>query len=149
MQYGSGQEPPSAQPETLLLDEPGVRVTTARLVVGSLTYPIATITSVVPFTVRADMSGPNAAVVLGLVVNLGAILAIKMGTEENKGGWLMALAMIGSIVFVWGLYQASTRRTAHGISVATSGTQVRVFHSPDIARVHRVVGALNQAIASR
>jgi hypothetical protein len=148
MQYGSGHDPPSAQQETLLLNEPGLQVTSASLVVGYQTYPIATMTSVAPFTVTADMRGPNAAVVLGLVVNLGAILGIKIGTE-NKGGWLVAVALIGSIVFLWGLYQARTRQTVHGIFVATSGIQLRVFASPDIARVHRVLGALNQAIASR
>ena len=148
MLYGSGHDPPSAQRETLLLSEPGLLVTTARLVVGSLTYPIATITSVAPFTVTADMRGPNAAVVLGLVVNLAAVVATKMGTE-NKCGWLFVVAVIGSIAFCWGLYQARTRQTVHGISVATASMQVRVFHSPDLARAHRLLGALNQAIASR
>ncbi|CAN5901411.1 hypothetical protein BH11MYX4_BH11MYX4_01960 [soil metagenome] len=148
MQYASGHDPPSGQQETVLLSEPGLQVTTARLVVGYLTYPIASITSVTPFTVTANMRVPNAAVVLGLVVNLAALGAIRMGTE-NKGGWLFVVAMIGSIAFFWGLYQVRTRQTVHGISVATSGTEVRAFHSPDLARVHRVLGALNQAIGSR
>ena len=100
MQCGSGHNPPSGQQETVLLSEPGLQVTTARLVVGDLTYPIATITSVAPFTVRADMRGPNAAVFLGLVVNLAAILGIKVGTE-NKGGWLFVVATNGSIAFCW------------------------------------------------
>ncbi len=131
-----------------MLSEPGLQVTTARLVVGYQTYPIAAFTNVTPFTVTAEMRGPSAAVVLGGVVNLAAFAGIKMGTE-NQGGWLLVVATIGSIVFLWGLYQARTRQTMHGISVATSGTQLRVFASPDMARVHRVLGALNQAIASR
>jgi hypothetical protein len=148
MQYASGHDPPSGHLETLLLSEPGLQVTTARLVVGYRTYPIAAIASVAPFTLTADIRVPNAAVALGLVVNLAALVAIKMGTE-NKGGWLFVVALAGSIAFVWGLYQARTRQTVHGISAATSGMQVRVFQSPDLARVHRVLVALNQAIACR
>lgn len=89
------------------------------------------------------MRGPSAAVVLGGVVNLAAFAGIKMGAK-NQGGWLVGVAALGSIVLP-GPHSPDDARD----SVATSGTQLRVFASPDMARVQRVVGALNQAIASR
>jgi len=141
--------------ETLLLNEPGaslnepkVLVTTVRFVVGVQSYPIADIASVAPFSEVPAMTGPNTALGLGLVVNLSAIVAIKMGVE-NRGGWLFVPAAIGSVAFVWGLYQARTRKVIHGVLLAMSGAHVRVSVASDQSRVHRVLGALNQAIASR
>ncbi len=48
MQHGSGHDPASDQQEALLLSEPGLQVTTARLVDRHQTYPIAVITNAKP-----------------------------------------------------------------------------------------------------
>ncbi len=138
-------------PETTLLAEPGLLITTSRLVVGDQTYPIVDITNVATFSETPDQAASTAMVVVGIVVNLSALVAMK--TDVAKEGPLYAVAlvvaMLGSIAFMVGLYRARNRVVLYGVVVATPSVQVRAIVTPQLARMQRVLGALNHAVALR
>jgi hypothetical protein len=138
-------------PETTLLAEPGLLVTTLRLVVDEQTYPIANIKNVATFTETPDQAASTATILLGLVVNLGAVLAIKVGGADE--GPLFAVAvlvcMLGSVAFLLGLHWARNRVIIYGVVVVTPSIQVRAIATRDLGRMQRVLGALNHAVARR
>ena len=138
-------------PETTLLAEPGLLITTSRLVVGDQTYPIADIKNVATFTETPGQAASTATVLVGMVVNLGALFAMK--TDAGKEGPLHAVAlvvaMLGSIAFLVGLYRARNRVVLYGVVVVTPSAHVRAIATPRLARMQRVLGALNHAVGSR
>lgn len=131
--------------ETPLLTEPGIHVTTARFVVGHQTYPIASITSVSPFTIRASRT--NGYLGGGLFVLLTLLTLVPGLVALNFGGIVIGLIFGGLATLCISL--AKAKQDTHGVVIATSGMQVRALVTNRFDQVSRVVMALNQAIASR
>lgn len=137
--------PPSMRQEVPLFAGPGIQITTARFVVGHQTYPIGGITTVAPFSVPAQTGGPIA------MIGLGGFFALcgAAGLVDGNAGALFGSMLFGAPLIAGGILWYRSRRATHGVVITTSGMNVRALVTQDIALVHGVVQALNQAIASR
>jgi len=153
MPYGPPPSMPYAQPfappvERPLLSEPGLVVTTARFVVGHQTYPIQGIATVAPYTVAAKR-------VANYVV--GGFFAFStfgncVGTDlaENGAGGKIVTMFFTAGIAALAFWLAKQKKDTHGIMLATSaGGRIQAFMTQDGPQMVRVLGALNQAIASR
>lgn len=138
MMYGYGYGHAAMGQEVPLLNMGWVQVTSARFVVGHQTYPINGITSVAPFSVAPNRNGPFLLIGIALIVLFGGFAGQSGGT-----------AVLGLIMGAIGIALVALAKPTHGVTIMTAGMNVRALVSKDIALVHGVVTALNQAIAMR
>lgn len=134
---------PQARQEVSILAEQGIQVTSARFIVYQQTYPINGITSVAPFSFQPGRAGPLLGILFFGLASLGGIVSAING-DGSPGAAVFCLAMLGLCIW-WFM----SRKMQHGVIVSTAGMQHRALVTPDPALVHRVVGALNQAISMR
>lgn len=119
----------TSRQEQPLLTEKGVTVTTARLVVGSATYPIANLT-LVRHEVRRRILWAVVAGFFGLA-----------SVPQGAGVTVLGLALLGLAVWLaW---------PKHNIVITTAGTNVVAMQSFNRAFAERVVGAINHALTMR
>ncbi len=150
--YGGYGPPSSGRHEQPIFAGGGVQVTTARLVCANQTYPIGAITSVAPFVIPADQSGPGCGLFAGIAGALGSFVMFAIGLAAESVSLLAMfgpLAVICIAVVVGCAYWRTTRKPSYGVSISTAGMQVRAVVSPDQAFTHAVIGALNQALSMR
>jgi len=117
-----------------MLDEKGIKVTSARFLVEGQTYAVGGITSVMK-TVGEPPS------------KLGPIVTIVLGAVGLFNG--AATAIIGLMVVVVGVLWFRSRRTEHVVVLTTAAGEKRAYKSADEDFVDSVVVALNDAIVHR
>jgi hypothetical protein len=139
---------PAPPQERQLVAEPGVLVTSARVVVGQQTYPVAGISSVAPFTQRAH--NPPNGVGIGMMI-VGALLVLGGIGQDFTGGAVLTVifgaALVGGAALV---FKFSPRKPdVHGVVITSAGAQFRALETTDLHQVSRVVGAINHALSMR
>lgn len=136
------------RPETVLLAERGIQVTTARLIVGTQTFPLHSIGSVSPLFIPKETVGATMAVVIAVLAGLPmSSCCIWLGESARSFGYTLLVATICMIVIA--IAHAATRKTFHGVNVATPLGRVPIAVSDDQAFAQRVLGALNHALSMR
>lgn len=118
--------------ETTFLQEGDVTVTSARIVVGSKTYPLNGITSI-----RHEKKTPGLALPITLMA-IGAIIAM-----QPDG------AFFGIPVFAVGIAFLFLRKPAHSIVLSSAGRDVEALSSKDKGLIEKIVVAANDAIVHR
>lgn len=138
--------------EVVLFNGVGVQVTSARFICGHQTYPVSNITSVAPFTVHPSKTG----IVLGIVFSVGLVLlgllmmAVAAAAESGAAAGLGFMFLVLGLMIVGAcIYFSRLMKPTHGVSITTSGMNVRALTSPDLALVNGVLSALNQALSMR
>ncbi len=137
--------PPSMRQEVPLLAEQGVQVTSARFVVYQQTYPIAGITSVAPFSVPSSNTGPGCLIAFAALFCIAPLVRLLWDGDVKAG----ALVLFPGSLLALGVWWFRSRKPSYGVVIWTAGANVRALTSQDGMFVQRVIGALNQAIASR
>jgi type IV secretory pathway TrbD component len=138
--------------EVSLFAAQGIQVTSARLVCGPQTYPIAAITSVNVFMAPPENS--SAKVGIGLCV-FGFLAALTFGTCGNmvdmRGatGTAVFLSVVAAVVMALCIRSIVASKPTYGVQIWTSGMNVRAMHTPDPSLANGVAGAINQALAMR
>lgn len=124
--------------ETVYLDEGGVLVSSARVCIAGVTYPLRNITSVK--TLREDPG--NGAVILSITVMMAGLgVAVIGGLSEVGVVGLCVLAVGIGILVMW-----MKEKPKHWVVMGTAGTEQQALLSHDGAWIARVVAAINQAI---
>jgi hypothetical protein len=131
--------PPPAE-QTIYRDN-AVAVTTARVVIGSATYPLRNITSVKMTFTSPQVAGP-------LLVLLGGVFILLLTTIPfNPSNYkpIPGIAIGASIIFasvVWML----CLKTKYHVDLSTSGGEVHLVTSQNKAYVEKVVLSINDAL---
>jgi hypothetical protein len=122
--------------DTILFDEGGVSVTSARLVVHGQPYLVRSITAV-----RADIMKPDR-VMPALIALAGLALAIYGGFVTS--GMAMVLGVM--LIVVGGVIGWRFQSVRHRVWVTSAAGEVEALSHDSADFVHRVVAALNAAI---
>ena len=117
--------------ENVLFSEGNVKVTTARFVVKTTTYPIAGITAVSHDSIPVSRVLPILLVLVGILA-----LAIKI--------WLL-----GIFLALCGILALAFMKPKHTVGIATAGGQIKAVESSDGPYIERIVVALNRAVIER
>lgn len=122
--------------ETIFLHESGITVTSAPFIVQAQTYVLSRITSVRQDTEPASR---GVAILAGVV---GA--AVLLTHHSNIFAIVIVIIAVGVALVLW---KASKDR--HHVVLRTSSGESLAVTSTDREFIHRVIEALNDAIASR
>lgn len=131
--------------ENIFLDEQGVLVTNARLVVGGTTYAVRLITSV-----RREV-GSSGRVPSLICMAIGPILAwtwFSLTDPPRNAEDLFVLTFAG-LFTAGGAVGTFILRTRHTVIVSTAGAERHVLTFTNSHFIDRVVAAIEKAIVSR
>lgn len=123
---------------TFYSDDGGVRVTSARLIIGSTTYAMLNITSVMRAVEPPKRIGPLLFLIGGLFIFGGGL----SGSDLSAVVWGVLLLGIG--VFWWW-----KQKPQYHLRIASASGEANAVTSPDKDRVDKIVQAVNEAIIGR
>lgn len=128
--------------EETILQEGGVTVTTARVIIGGTTYSLRNITSV-----KTTFTPPNTGCAVGLMIIGGLITVAGIASfQADIGQGLMGLACSGVFIAAGFFWFKSLKNDYHVVFASSSG-EAQALTSKDRAFVDRVVASINDAIA--
>ena len=120
--------------EQIFFEERDVKVTNARFIVAAQTYAMNGVTSVKCSITPPNRSGAFIAIVIGLLVALGA----------DGGGKLIGLAMAAA-----GVWYLTQLKAVHSVYLSNASGEVQALSDPDETFIGSVVRALNEALVHR
>lgn len=126
--------------ERTFLNEGGVYVSNARVVINGTTYATANITSV-----RQTLTPPNTG--CATLIIAFAILMLLGGLVVGKDG--AGFVVIGVIGLALGIVLYRSLKPVHHVMLATSAAERQGFSSRDLLLVQRVTAAVAEAITFR
>ena len=136
--------------EQILFGSPGERVmvSTARIVIGSTTYPVANITSVSKAEQKRDPTFPTLMIVCGII-----ILLVGVGCMYGGGiffGAIIFICLVGTMALVIGVLALVDTKTKFVLRLNTaSGKHIDALVSSDSKSIDIVQAAINKAIIVR
>jgi hypothetical protein len=113
-------------------DDNGVRVTNSRLIIGTTTYAMLNVTSVMRKAEPPNRVGPIILLLLGV-----AVLA-----HHNT-------AFFGFLMLVAGVLWLKSQKTLYHLRIASASGEANAITSTDVLRVDKIVQAVNEAIIGR
>lgn len=124
--------------ETTVLEEHGVKVTTARFITGGQTFALRNITSV-----RMGSAGSLRWPIVWAIVAAGAMAGAQANRSGADGPLLLAIVFGALAILQW------RKNSAKAIFFITSGKEAVAYKTRNAAHAERVLQALNDAIAQR
>ena len=131
--------PPPAE-QTIYHDN-AVAVTTARVMIGSATYPLRNIASVKMTFTSPKVLGP----VLMLLGGVFVLLLTTIPFDPRNYEPIPGIAMGVSIIFA-GVVWMLCLKTQYHVDLSTSGGQIHLVTSQNKAYIEKVVVSINDAI---
>lgn len=130
--------------EQIILEETGVKVTSARFILPAQTYAVANITSVKNFTQSANQVS---AILFG-GCGLGCFAIGALCATGGSPGMGLMFAFFGIVSMVAGFFELRAAKPSYHVILATAGGEVRVLSSLNREYIERVVQAANNAIVA-
>ena len=127
--------------EKVLLDEDGIKVTTARFMVKDHTYSMAGITSVKTGVEHPSKIGPFVTIAFG---GLGLISSLNDHSGSALGLGAMGLAML-AVGIAW----LRSKRPEYTVVLTSASGETEPYDSEDDVFVERIVKEINDAIVHR
>lgn len=125
--------------EMTIYEEGGVKITTARAVLGGKTYAMSNITSV-SMSSEVESAG---CITFGLIIGGAAVIIWGVAVGE----WLMA--GIGLVMAVGGFYLNRGEKTKYTVRIGSSSGEADALTSYDQAEIQKIIDAMNDAIVRR
>ncbi|MGF6994648.1 DUF6232 family protein [Paraburkholderia sp. GAS32] len=122
--------------ERIFLDEAGVKVTNARVLVGSQTYAMSGVTSVR----HAKKPANRTFQVLCFIVAAGTLYF----DHQNSQAVFFAIGAVVVGILTWVLL-----KDKHFVILHSSSGESRAVEHTDRGFINRVIGSINEAIVSR
>lgn len=132
--------------ETVLYEDPRVKITSARAVIEGKTYPIANLASVGMTTQNPSGCLPGGLILVGI-----ASLLIGLSTLFDSRAWdnnYNAL-VFGILMLVGGIAAQRASKPTYILSLSTSAGEIKALQSADQPYIQKLTDALNQAIVQR
>jgi hypothetical protein len=130
------------QGERLLCAEGNVIVTVTRFLGPGATYSLANLSSVQVATTPPSYGGPGMLCFLGILA-----LVFVLGFDPVAVKILMVLIALS--LFAGAIFWGTKLKPLHRVVLTAGGSDSIAFTSTDYGMIHRVVGAVNQAIVLR
>jgi hypothetical protein len=117
--------------------------------VGSKTYAMQGLTSVVMSKTRTTPGGPQ--IGCGILLALAAAVAFGEKSTTGPAPWVQGLALlaVAAILVGGGLWQNRRQLVTFSVTLTTASGEQTAFSSTDEALVRTIVERLNEAIANR
>jgi hypothetical protein len=122
--------------ETALLDEGGVKVTTARFIANGQTFALRNITSV-----KMDNAGSLRWPIVWAIFAVSAFGGSQASSDASNGALVTGIVFASLAVLQW------RKNSAKAIILVTSGKEEKAYKTHDKDHARRVLQALNDAIA--
>lgn len=122
--------------ETTLFDEGGVKITSSKAIIGTLTYPLSDI----KFVSRQKKEPGTAPYWWAL---LGGLLSLIGFLDINKFRFILIL---GFIILSAAGYVIRTARTTYVVRIGSPDGETNIFESRDREYIKSIVDAMNQAL---
>lgn len=120
------------------MNEGSVTVTNARFVVPGQTYALSGITSVSTWVKKPSKKGPIISIIIGLIA-----LFIGIDTKSAGGiGFGVVLIGIGALILF-------LQKPTYTVRLYTASGEVDAISSKDRDFIHRISGAVTDAIVAR
>jgi hypothetical protein len=129
---------PAKEETTFYSDDGGVRVTSARLVIGPTTYAMLNVTSVMRAEERPSRVGP----VLMSVVGVMFFLVGLSGAEH--GG-----AVFGVVLLAVGVLWWRGQRTKYHLRISSASGEANAVTDFNRQRIDNIIQGVNEAIIGR
>ncbi len=126
--------------ERVFLDEGGVKVTNARIVVPGKTYAMSTVSSVSTKTHKKSNSGGWALLVVGVAMLAGGL--VVEGTN-------IVLIVLGLVLAGFSWVSIVNNKPRYSVQLATSAGELQALEAREWEWVHRVSEAVGEAIVAR
>lgn len=132
--------------ETVILEEPNIKITNLRAIIENKTYPIANITSV-----GTAQESPKVLVPLVLIFGGVMALMVSIPTLLNNRTWdnQYSALTLGFIAITIGVITLRSAKTTHILQLATAAGEVKAYTSTDPNRIQKISEALNTAIIQK
>ena len=121
-------------------DEQGVRVTSARLIVGPKTYAMRNITSVATRRTNPSYVGPVLSCLLGALFALIGFNAVSQSPGK---------VVLGIVLLVLGVFWAKIMKPDHHLRISSSAGDSSALESKNKNYIDGIVHAINEAIIHR
>lgn len=129
-----------ATDETTYYDEGGVKITSARAVLGGKTYSMSNITSVSASAKSPPLFIP---LIFGLVGMYFVMMAMT-GDRNNLIWWIVAAACIAIGVVIY-----RVTPTMHTVRIGSASGEANAYSTSSKAQIEKIVAAINDAIVKR
>jgi len=129
---------PAKTETTFYSDNNGVRVTSARLIIGSTTYAMLNITSVMRAEEHPSRVGPLVLVALGILFTLGGL----SGTEYGA-------AVFGVFTLAIGVVWWKAQKTKYHLRISSASGEANAVTDYDKQRLDSIIQGVNEAIIGR
>lgn len=123
---------------TFYADNQGIRITSARIIIGNTTYSLANITSVRNTSARPSRRTPLKLLVIGIGVFL-----LGLGLESGM------VALLGVLMGALGSFWLKVQKPTYHLDLASASGETRALRSQDGDRVEKITQAINEAMIQR
>lgn len=123
---------------TFYSNDQGIRVTSARLIIGDSVYAMTNITSVKRAVTKPKRTGPLFSIGIGIVFMLGTL------ASGDTGGVVFGMILI-ALGIIWWLLQKPT----YHLRVASASGEADALSNKDEKQIMPVVQAINEAMIHR
>lgn len=128
--------------EESIYQDQNVRVTSARIIIGSTTYALRNITSVSPTVTYPSNNAEVVVLVFGI---LGVLLGISsFSTEAAIAVGVLLLSAVG---LAWAVWSLRHHRPTFHVTISSTAGEKHALSSYDKGYILKIVGAINDAIA--
>jgi uncharacterized protein DUF6232 len=124
--------------ETTYYDEGGIKITSARAVLGGKTYSMSNITSV-----SASAKAPSLIVPL-LLWLAGAFFVVMAVGNGGWVNWVIAAVLIAFGIFIW-----RVSPTMHTVRIGSASGEANAYSTNSKVMIDKIVAAINTAIIKR
>jgi hypothetical protein len=132
--------PPPAE-QTIYRDH-AVAVTTARVIIGSATYPLRNITSVKLTFTSPNVFGPMLVLLGGIFI---LFLTIMPLIQHNYFDAIPGIAMGASAILASVVWMLSLKTRYH-VDLSTSSGEIHLLTSKDRTYIEKVAASINEAL---
>ncbi|MFO0570157.1 MAG: DUF6232 family protein [Polyangiaceae bacterium] len=138
---------------TYYADQQGVRITNTRAIFGSVTYPVADLTSVEAARVSPNRVWAWITMALGALLVLGGTFSsctcAAVGWPEAALFSFAVFGVLGGGVFTGGLVWNQVLKDTFVVRITTAGGDADALASHDQRHIEAIVNALNHALIQR
>ncbi|PQV62516.1 hypothetical protein B1R32_1303 [Abditibacterium utsteinense] len=128
--------------DQIFLDEPGIKVTSQRIIVGTTTYSARNINSVSVKREPPDFGVAVVAAIFGTLILIIGFVAMPHSITFALVALLISLFFFGCSFVIF-----KNKKAIFRLVIVTSAQQIQVLESPDEEFVQRISTAIGDAIA--
>lgn len=132
--------------ETIIHQDPHIKITNLRAIIAEKTYSVANITAVEAIEQPPSGAAPGCLMLIGVIA-----LLMSLPTLFNNRAWdnNYTAIIVGVIFTLAGSILFRNAKPIYILQISTASGEVKALTSQDKNHIHAIAAALNQAIIQR